>query len=108
MIRGNFISLSILVVHGWKMLPIGVHYQISLDLALITLTFIIHLGDIMDKKVTLELIGLDGNAFSILGAFKTAARKQGWTDAEISVVRSKAMEGDYNHLLRTISSHCTK
>lgn len=57
-------------------------------------------------KVKLNLIGLDSNAFAILGAFKKAARKQGIDADEISRVIEEAMSGDYNHLLATISQHC--
>jgi hypothetical protein len=57
------------------------------------------------KKVKLELVGLDGNAFSVMGAFKNAARKQGWTPEEITVVLKEAMSGDYNHLLATIMAN---
>ena len=58
------------------------------------------------KKVTLELVGIDGNAFSIMGAFNRQAREEGWTKEEIKVVLDKAMSGDYDNLLVTISSHC--
>jgi len=54
------------------------------------------------KKVKLELVGLDGNAFSIMGAFQKAARQQGWTPEEYKKVLDEAMTGDYNHLLATI------
>jgi len=56
----------------------------------------------MNKKVILELVGIDGNAYSIMGAWKQAARRQGWTEAECKVVLDEAMSGDYNHLLATI------
>lgn len=54
------------------------------------------------EKVKLQLVGLDGNAFSILGAFKSAARQQGRPKEEIDKVIKEAMSGDYNHLLYTI------
>jgi hypothetical protein len=54
------------------------------------------------KKVKLDLVGLDGNAFSLLGAFKRAARKQGWNDVSIKDVIDEAMTSDYNHLLQTL------
>ena len=60
-----------------------------------------------NKKVELELIGLDGNAYSIMGAFKRAARQQGWTLEAIKVVLDEASSGDYNHLLATILEHTT-
>jgi hypothetical protein len=59
----------------------------------------------MDKKVKLELVGLDGNAFSLLGAFSKAARRQGWTPEEIKVVRDKATSGNYDNLLMVLAMH---
>jgi hypothetical protein len=56
----------------------------------------------MTKKVKLTLVGIDGNAFSLMGAFKGAARKQGWTQDEIKVVLDKCMSSDYNQLLCTL------
>lgn len=38
------------------------------------------------KTVKLRLVGLDGNAFFILGAFTRAARREGWAEAEIDAV----------------------
>lgn len=58
------------------------------------------------KKVTLTLVGVDGNAFAILAAFRRAAKRQGWTDSEIAAVLDDAKSGDYNHLLGTIMAHC--
>ena len=58
------------------------------------------------KTINLELVGLDGNAFSIMGAFRRQARKEGWKDEEINEVLDKAKSGDYNNLLRVISEHC--
>ena len=60
----------------------------------------------MPEKVKLQLVGLDSNAFSLLGSFRTAARRQGWSDDEIKRITSVAMEGDYDHLLRTLMDHC--
>jgi hypothetical protein len=54
------------------------------------------------KKVKLELVGLDGNAFAVMGAFQRAARRQGWTPEEIKLVLDECMSGDYDHLLTTI------
>lgn len=57
------------------------------------------------KTVKLRLVGLDGNAFFILGAFTRAARRQKWTEAEIKQVCDEAMSGDYDHLLQTMMKH---
>lgn len=54
------------------------------------------------KTVKMKLVGLDGNAFSLLGAFAREARRQGWKQSEIDSVRKEATCGDYNHLLRTL------
>ena len=59
----------------------------------------------MNKKVRLQLVGLDSNAFSIIGAWKRAARQQGWSSADIDRVLAEAMNGDYHHLLATIVSY---
>lgn len=59
------------------------------------------------------LVGIDGNAFAILGHFKRSARRSGWPNAEVEKVINDAMSSDYNHLLYTINkcfddcvSHC--
>ncbi len=61
---------------------------------------------IVDKKVKLNLVGLDGNAFVVLGAFRRQARKERWTDNEIDMVLDAAQSGDYENLLNVISAHC--
>lgn len=58
------------------------------------------------KKINLKLVGMNGNAFFILGAFQKQAKKEGWTKAEIDEVLNKATSGDYDHLLATITNHC--
>lgn len=58
------------------------------------------------KTVKLTLVGLDGNAFVLMGNFQRAARRQGWSDAEIKVVLDECMSGDYDHLLGTLIEHC--
>jgi len=60
----------------------------------------------MNKKVNLELVGLDGNAFFLMGAFQRQARKEGWTKEEIDIVLNKCKSGDYDNLLRVLTSYC--
>ena len=60
----------------------------------------------MNKKIKLNLVGLDGNAFFLLGAFQRQARREGWTTEEISEVINKAQSGDYNNLLCVLMEHC--
>ena len=58
------------------------------------------------KKITLRLVGLDGNAFYLLGAFSRQAKKEGWTEEEIAAVLNEAQSRDYDHLLATLADHC--
>jgi len=50
-----------------------------------------------------SLVGVDGNAFSVLVHFSKNARKAGWDSEDIEAVKNEAMSGSYNHLLNTIS-----
>jgi len=61
---------------------------------------------VIEKTVNLNLIGVDGNAFMIMGVFKKQAKKEGWTPEEIKQVMDEAKSGDYVHLLATIENHC--
>jgi hypothetical protein len=61
---------------------------------------------LIDKTVNLELVGVNGNAFAIMGAFRIKAKHEGWTQEEIDTVLTEAKSGDYNHLLATIENHC--
>lgn len=58
--------------------------------------------------VQLRLVGLDGNAFSLMGAFNHAARRQGWSKEEIQVVLDECMSDDYDHLLATLANNTTE
>lgn len=58
------------------------------------------------KTVNLDLVGIDGNAYSIMGAFSRQARRELWSQQEIDLVLEEAQSGDYNHLLATIMSYC--
>ena len=51
------------------------------------------------------MVGLDGNSFSIMGAFSKAARRQHWSDKEIKEVLDDAMSGDRDHLMQVILSN---
>ncbi len=57
------------------------------------------------KKVRLNLLGMDGNAFVLMGAFQRQARREKWTDTEIKTVLDECKSGDYNHLLATLLAH---
>lgn len=63
---------------------------------------------LVPKTVSLDLIGVDGNAYAILGAFQQAARKENWSEQEIEIVIKEAQSKDYDHLLLTILDHCNE
>jgi hypothetical protein len=59
----------------------------------------------LDKKVNMNLVGLNDNAFFLLGAFQRQARRQGWSKEEIDFVINECKSGDYNHLLSTLMNY---
>lgn len=61
---------------------------------------------VINKTVNLDLVGVNGNAFMIMGVFRRQAKKEGWSQDEIDTVLKEAKSGDYNHLLATIENHC--
>ncbi len=61
---------------------------------------------VIEKTVNLELDGVNGNAFMIMGVFQRQAKKEGWSQQEIDTVLTEAKSGDYDHLLQTIMLHC--
>lgn len=57
-------------------------------------------------KPKLQLSGLDGNGFFILGRCMKIMKQCGaFTQEEIKNFKSKAISGDYDHLLRTVMDH---
>ena len=61
---------------------------------------------VINKSVNLELAGLNGNAFALMGAFQKQARTEGWTLEEIKAVLDEAKTSDYDYLLFVLSNHC--
>lgn len=53
------------------------------------------------NDVSIDLVGQDGNAFSILGRVKTAMRRAGHNDL-YEEFYAEATAGDYDHLLQTV------
>lgn len=56
-------------------------------------------------KVKGSLVGIDGNAFHILGYFRRQAMKQGVVYEIIMEIIADAQSQDYHHLVATIDSH---
>jgi len=58
-------------------------------------------GKVMPKyNVAVQLSGNDGNAFSVMGAVKSALKKAGASREELDEYVSDSMSGDYDNLLR--------
>ena len=53
-----------------------------------------------------RLIGLNGNAFVLLGVFRKLARRDpDWTQEQIDKVTAEAKSDDYDHLLQTLMKY---
>jgi len=57
--------------------------------------------------VEVQLTGIDGNAFMILGTVMRALRKAGVDGETRAQFEREATAGDYNHLLRTCMAWVT-
>lgn len=53
----------------------------------------------MKNKKEYCLIGVDGNAFNVMGYVRRAMKETGFTREEIEAYTKDATSGDYNHLL---------
>lgn len=64
--------------------------------------------EIKFPHIEVQLTGIDGNAFSIMGAVTKAMRRAGCEDADIQAYKDLCMSGDYDNLLqvtmRTVST----
>lgn len=54
------------------------------------------------KPVVFDLTSVDGNAFSLMGHWKNAARKADWQQEDIDIVLKECTSGDYYHLVATL------
>ena len=57
-------------------------------------------NDVLYPNVTVQLTGIDGNAFAILGKVQKALRANGCTDEQVAEYNTEATSGDYDNLLR--------
>ncbi len=56
--------------------------------------------------VKLNLVGKDGNAYSLLSLFRNKALKQGIDKTKVEEVIKDAKSKDYSHLIYTLSCNC--
>ena len=52
-------------------------------------------------NIKVRLVGMDGNAFAIMGRVEGALRRGGVSKEEREVYLAESRSGDYNNLLRT-------
>jgi len=50
-------------------------------------------------KKPYDLVGIDGNAYSVMGYVSSCMKAEKKTNEEINNYRKEAMSGDYNNLL---------
>ena len=58
-----------------------------------------------DEANSADLIGCDGNAFSIMGTTKQLLRHYGASKEYISSYLAEAMSGDYEHLIAASAAY---
>jgi hypothetical protein len=56
-------------------------------------------------NITVDLVGSDGNAFSVLGKVSKEMRKHGLKQEDINKFYDEATNGDYDHLLQTVMKY---
>lgn len=54
-------------------------------------------------NVEVELVGQDGNAFSMIGRTMAALRRGGATPEQLTEFQNEVTSGDYNNVIQTIS-----
>ena len=59
------------------------------------------MNEVRYPEVTVQLTGMDGDAFGIIGRVARALRTAGVEQKYIEEYNEQAMSGDYNNLLRT-------
>lgn len=60
----------------------------------------------MDEKYS--LVGVDGNAYAVMGYTAKAMRREGFSQEEIKEMQDKAMSDDYNNLLMVCMEYVDK
>ena len=51
--------------------------------------------------ISVNLVGVNGNAFSIIGTVTNALRRNKVSQEDVAAFEEEAMSSDYNHLLTT-------
>jgi len=59
------------------------------------------------KHICVNLCGVDGNAFALMGTVTKALRRAGAPREVLEAFKSEAMSGDYDHVIQTIMDWVT-
>lgn len=59
-------------------------------------------------NVDITLVGIDGNAFNIMGLANKTARQAGATTQQKMQLQADMISGDYDNLLATVMHHFPK
>jgi hypothetical protein len=51
-------------------------------------------------NIEVQLSGHDGNAYAVMASIRSALKRAGANEAEISLYTQESMSGDYDNLLR--------
>jgi len=62
------------------------------------------MSEVKYPNISVQLIGVDSNAFSVLGVVAQALKRGGVDREEVLAFRKEAMSGDYDHLLATCAA----
>lgn len=58
-----------------------------------------------EQFVTTSLVGVDSNAFALMGHWKRMATRQGWKREDIDKVIEQCKNGNYDDLICTLMAH---
>ena len=61
------------------------------------------MNEVKYPEITVNIIGINGNAFCILGVCTREMRKHKLPQSEIDSFMNEATSGDYNHLLCVVA-----
>jgi hypothetical protein len=64
-------------------------------------------SDIRYPEIEVQLIGINGNAFNVLGVVQKELKRHGVDAEEVKLFLDEAMSGDYTHLLGTVMNWVT-
>ena len=58
-------------------------------------------------NIKVQLSGNDGNAYAIMASIRSALKRAGADEADISLYTQESMSGDYDNLLRVANEWVT-